>query len=99
MSKTTKIYVITFLITLSLFWFLGVMRFNHDFALLLFNIMLFPFGLMYYLYEHYCMNNLSASHVLNGEIVQIIIFMLSVALQSVLYSALFMKIFRGRVHD
>ena len=83
--KLNKEFLIAFVVTLLITWGLGILRFNHEWASLLFKILLFPFGLTYFLYEKYCTSNFDSSHFFNNEYLQLILFISAVFAQTFFY--------------
>jgi hypothetical protein len=83
--KSTRILITVLISTVLISWTLGVLRFDFEWAAILFNIILFPFGTLYALYESYCTHALSSSHFLNGEIFQGVMFGVFVICQAFLF--------------
>ncbi|MEG0517970.1 MAG: hypothetical protein RR555_03745 [Bacteroidales bacterium] len=86
-KQLIKITGIIFMSFLLLFWVLGVLRFQYEWANWLFSILLFPFGFIYWGYESYCISNLAPSNIWNNEFMQSIIFIAAIAGQTALYYA------------
>jgi hypothetical protein len=87
--KTIEKIIIVVIITGLIAWALGFLRFDYEWAAVLFKIVLFPFGFFYAIYESYCIGHFSPSSFWNDEIFQFVIFSVVVMSQSVLYYALF----------
>jgi len=90
--KTKIQLMIIFAITFLIAWILGVLRFEHVWAKALFNIILFPFGLIYAKYEAYCTVNLNPSHLLNNEFLQLLLFGIAIIGQTIIYSFIYKQI-------
>ena len=85
----TKSYWFILLITVLSFWMLGVLRFDHQWAEMMFKVLLFPFGYLYLVYESYAASSFGITHMLNDEVLQMIVFLTAVVGQSLIYYLLF----------
>lgn len=83
--RNLKTAGIIFMLSLSLFWILGVLRFQFEWADVLFSIFLFPFGFLYWGYESYCIANLAPSGMWNNEFIQLGLFMIATAGQAAVF--------------
>ncbi|MDR1112613.1 MAG: hypothetical protein LBL18_02480 [Bacteroidales bacterium] len=57
-------------------WGLGILRFSYPWIEVLFDVVLFPFGFIYMMLEHWSMAYLNSSHFFRNEFVEIILFAL-----------------------
>ena len=92
MKMPKKELIIIFAGVFLVAWVFGVLRFEHQWANVMFNVLLFPFGLLYISYESYCTLHLASSHLLNNELIQIVFFLLSIVSQIILFYYVFIKI-------
>jgi hypothetical protein len=72
-------------------WGLGILRFSYPWIEGLFDVVLFPFGFVYMMLEHWSMSHLSNSHFFRNEFVEMILFALLIFAQGyachLIYSA------------
>ncbi len=96
--KFDKVKLLVFGSVFLLSWILGVLRFDYQWALGMYKVILFPFGLLYILYESYCTETFSSSHFWNNEFVQLSIWVISVFMQYIVYYLLLIKVkFRKQI--
>jgi hypothetical protein len=86
-------------IALVVAWILGVLRFNYPWVEILFDILLFPCGFIYMLYENYCVAHFNSSHFLNDEIVQMVLFVSLHAAQGYLYYLIYAAFKKRRLKN
>ena len=89
--KTYKLKLLILITTIVIAWVLGVFRFEYEWALIIYKIVLFPFGFIYLLHESYYINNLSSSHFFNNEFFQLFVFGITTVLQAYLFYFLIRK--------
>jgi predicted membrane protein len=92
LMKNKKQLIVIFALTGLAAWILGVLRFDHLWAKTLFNVLLFPFGLIYSKYEEYCSVNLSPPNFFNNEFLQLFLFGVSVIGQTFIYLFIYNQI-------
>jgi peroxiredoxin family protein len=84
-----KSFLIITVTVFILFWGLGALRFNYQFADILFKVLLIPFGFLYSIYESYSLSNFNSSHIVNDEIFQLTVFITAALEQAVLFFWIF----------
>ena len=93
MIRKNKDFLITFAITLVLFWGLYVLGYNYEWAHAVSAVVLFPFGPFWMIYEHYCqsLNDPTCSLPINDEITGGLLFLLTVISQTFVYYNVYKK--------
>ena len=93
MKQFNKKFLFVFLITLVLFWVLFVGTFYYEWVRAICPIILFPFGVLWMVFEHYCLslNDPEFSLPINDEITSSIIMLLCIIGQTVVYYNLYNK--------
>jgi predicted membrane protein len=95
--KRHKSLTITFAIVFLVSWVLGVLRFDYDWALLLNNILLFPFGFLFVMNDGYWWSHFGSSHLMNDEFVGLFSFLFSVTAQTFVYFGIYKMIAKRHV--
>lgn len=95
--KPKKQFLFVLALTFILAWVLGALRFNYELAEVLFKVLLFPFGLLYSIYEEYSIPHLASSHILNNEFFQLLAFGFSILCQTTLFYFILNKIMRSKI--
>ena len=93
MIRKNKDFLIIFAITIILFWGLLCLSFNYEFARAVCAVVLFPFGPLWMVFEHYCLslNDPTFSLPVNDEITGGLLFLLSAIGQTFIYYNLYKK--------
>ncbi|MDR1645972.1 MAG: hypothetical protein LBS05_09185 [Tannerellaceae bacterium] len=80
-----KLFLAVFAVVFVTSYLLGVLRWQWDFASVIYSILNIPFGAIFILVEKYIWEGLGPSHWLNDEITDSLFWILTVFLQAVLY--------------
>jgi len=92
MIKKNKNLIITFAITLVLFWVLLCLAGHYEWARAVSAVVLFPFAPLFMVFEHYAsLNDATCSLPINNEITGGLLFLLSVIGQTFVYYSLYNK--------
>lgn len=74
-------------------YLLGILRWQWEFASVIYSILNIPFGALYILLEKYLWVELGPSHWMNDEITNMLFWGISVILQAVLYYCIVLRYF------
>ena len=93
MIRKNKDLLIIFAITIVLFWGLLCLTFYYEWARAVSAVVLFPFGPLWMVFEHYCLslNDPTFSLPINDEITGGLLFLLSSIGQTIVYYFIYNK--------
>jgi len=87
-----KHVILTVAFVFAIAWILGFLRFESEVALVMYKVLMFPFGYLYLLTESYS-QTVPAPRILQNEFIQIALFLVFIMLQAILYVT-FIKMLR-----
>ncbi|MDR2119079.1 MAG: hypothetical protein LBP25_06060 [Tannerellaceae bacterium] len=85
MKTKWKLFFTVFAVVLAVSYLLGVLRWQWEFASVLYGILNIPFGVSFLFFDRYFWTELGPSHWVNDEIVSSLYWLASVLLQAILY--------------